>query len=87
MTNPAPKKYNQQNYWRYVFAPMFMAVIAFGIYILFTMNDSQAMSLNSVTKQVNSMSNESPPPVSSIFKNINANANTNTSPGNSFNAL
>jgi hypothetical protein len=56
MTNPAPKKYNQQNYWRYVFAPMFMAVIAFGIYILFTMNDSQAMSLNSVTKQVNSMS-------------------------------
>ena len=35
---------------------MFMAVIAFGIYILFTMNDSQAMSLNSVTKQVNSMS-------------------------------
>jgi hypothetical protein len=87
MTNPAPKKYNQQNYWRYVFAPMFMAVIAFGIYILFTMNDSQAMSLNSVTKQVNSMSNESPLPASSIFKNINANANTNTSPGNSFNAL
>jgi hypothetical protein len=87
MTNPAPKKYNQQNYWRYVFAPMFMAVIAFGIYILFTMNDSQAMSLNSVTKQVNSMSNESPRPASSIFKNINANVNTNTSPGNSFNAL
>ena len=35
---------------------MFMAVIAFGLYILFTMDDSQAMSLNSVTKQVNSMS-------------------------------
>lgn len=37
---------------------MFMAVIAFGLYILFTMDDSQAMSLNSVTKQVNSMSTE-----------------------------
>ena len=56
MTNPAPKKYSEQNYWRYVFAPMFMAVIAFGLYILFTMDDSQAMSLNSVTKQVNGMS-------------------------------
>jgi len=66
---------------------MFMAVIAFGLYILFTMDESQAMSLNSVTKQVNGMSNESPLPGSSIFKNINANANTNTSPGNSFNAL
>ena len=56
MTNPAPKKYSEQNYWRYIFAPMFMAVIAFGLYILFTMDESQAMSLNSVTKQVNSMS-------------------------------
>jgi hypothetical protein len=58
MTSPAPKKYSEQNYWRYIFAPMFMAVIAFGLYILFTMDDSQAMSLNSVTKQVNSMSTE-----------------------------
>jgi hypothetical protein len=58
MTSPAPKKYSEQNYWRYIFAPMFMAVIAFGLYILFTMDDSQAISLNSVTKQVNSMSTE-----------------------------
>jgi hypothetical protein len=35
---------------------MFMIVIGFGLYILFTMNDSQSMSLDSVTKQVNSMS-------------------------------
>jgi hypothetical protein len=56
MADPAPKKYSQQNYWRYIFAPMFMIVIGFGIYILFTMNDSQSMSLDSVTKQVNSMS-------------------------------
>jgi len=56
MTSPAPKKYSEQNYWRYIFAPMFMAVIAFGLYILFTMDDSQSMSLNSVTKQVNGMS-------------------------------
>lgn len=56
MADPAPKKYSQQNYWRYIFAPMFMIVIGFGLYILFTMNDSQSMSLNSVTKQVNSMS-------------------------------
>jgi hypothetical protein len=56
MADPAPKKYSQQNYWRYIFAPMFMIVIGFGLYILFTMNDSQSMSLDSVTKQVNSMS-------------------------------
>lgn len=37
---------------------MFMAVIAFGIYILFTMDDSQAISLDAVTKQVNSMSRQ-----------------------------
>ena len=89
MADPAPKKYSEQNYWRYIFAPMFMAVIAFGLYILFTMDESQAMSLNSVTKQVNGMSNEPPLPASSIFKNINANvnANANSSTGNSFNAL
>ena len=74
MTNPAPKKYNQQNYWRYVFAPMFMAVIAFGLYILFTMDDSQAMSLNSVTKQVNSMSGQA---------NNTSGNNTNLLNGNS----
>ena len=56
MPDPAPKKYSEQNYWRYIFAPMFMIVIGFGLYILFTMNDSQSMSLDSVTKQVNSMS-------------------------------
>ena len=56
MADPAPKKYSQENYWRYIFAPMFMIVIGFGLYILFTMNDSQSMSLDSVTKQVNSMS-------------------------------
>jgi len=56
MADPAPKKIDQQNYWRYIFAPMFMIVIGFGLYILFTMNDSQSMSLDSVTKQVNSMS-------------------------------
>jgi hypothetical protein len=56
MADPAPKKYSEQNYWRYIFAPMFMIVIGFGLYILFTMNDSQSMSLDSVTKQVNSMS-------------------------------
>ena len=56
MPDPAPKKIDQQNYWRYIFAPMFMIVIGFGLYILFTMNDSQSMSLDSVTKQVNSMS-------------------------------
>lgn len=56
MPDPAPKKIDEQNYWRYIFAPMFLIVIGFGLYILFTMNDSQSMSLNSVTKQVNSMS-------------------------------
>jgi len=69
MPDPAPKKYSEQNYWRYIFAPMFMIVIGFGLYILFTMNDSQSMSLDSVTKQVNSMSGitNAPLKVSSIF--------------------
>ena len=56
MPDPAPQKFDEQNYWRYIFAPMFLIVIGFGLYILFTMNDSQSMSLNSVAKQVNSMS-------------------------------
>jgi hypothetical protein len=73
MSNPAPKKYSEQNYWRYIFAPMFMAVIAFGLYVLFTMDDSQAMSLNSVTKQVNGMS-----------KSASVLVATNNSPNNLF---
>lgn len=75
MTNPAPKKYSEQNYWRYIFAPMFMAVIAFGLYILFTMDDSQAMSLNSVTKQVNSMS---------TLQGVSTLVNAGNSPNNVF---
>lgn len=52
---------------------MFMAVIAFGLYVLFTMDDSQAMSLNSVTKQVNGMS-----------KSASVLVATNNSPNNLF---
>ena len=60
---------------------MFMAVIAFGLYILFTMDESQAMSLNSVTKQVNSMSKEAPLPTFSTLESFNK------SSGNHYNAL
>lgn len=54
---------------------MFMAVIAFGLYILFTMDDSQAMSLNSVTKQVNSMS---------TLQGVSTLVNAGNSPNNIF---
>ena len=54
---------------------MFMAVIAFGLYILFTMDDSQSMSLNSVTKQVNSMSS---------LQGASAFVNAGNSPNNVF---
>lgn len=47
-----------------------MIVIGFGLYILFTMNDSQSMSLDSVTKQVNSMSKLNAGSTST-FENIN----------------
>lgn len=84
MTDPAPKKLSQQGYWRYVFAPMFLITIAFGLYILFTMNDTQAASLNSVTEQVEKMSELKG---SSIFKIPEVNAPGLTSEMNSFNTL
>jgi hypothetical protein len=52
MDTPPPRKYNQQRYWRYVFTPMILIIIAFGIYILFTMPDTQSLSTSQVTSRI-----------------------------------
>ena len=70
MTDPAPKKIDEQGYWRYVFAPLFMIVIAFGIYIIFTMPDEQSMSNSGIFKQLSQLSDESPLASASAFRSI-----------------
>jgi len=55
MDTPPPRKYNQQRYWRYVFTPMILIIIAFGIYILFTMPDTQSLSTSQVASRINLM--------------------------------
>ena len=53
--DPAPRKYNQQRYWRYVFTPLILIIVAFGIYIVFTMPDTQSLSMDQVTKRIASL--------------------------------
>jgi hypothetical protein len=55
MDTPPPRKYNQQRYWRYVFTPMILVIIAFGIYILFTMPDTQSLSTSQVANRINAL--------------------------------
>ena len=55
MDTPPPRKYNQQRYWRYIFTPMILIIIAFGIYILFTMPDTQSLSTSQVASRVNAL--------------------------------
>lgn len=55
MDTPRPRKYNQQRYWRYIFTPMILAIVAFGLYILFTMPDTQSLSYSQVTSRINAL--------------------------------
>jgi hypothetical protein len=50
--DPPPRKYSQQRYWRFVFTPLILALIGFGLYILFTMPDTQSISLDDVKQQL-----------------------------------
>lgn len=48
-SNPeAPRKFSQQKYWRYVFTPLLLFLIGFGIYILFNMPDTQTLNFKGV---------------------------------------
>lgn len=50
--DPPPRKYSQQRYWRFVFTPLILVLIGFGLYILFTMPDTQSISLDDVKQQL-----------------------------------
>jgi hypothetical protein len=67
MDTPAPRKYNQQRYWRYVFTPLLLVIIAFGLYILFTMPDTQSLSYTQVTSRINSLRKGASNTASSAF--------------------
>lgn len=73
MDTPGPRKYNQQRYWRYVFTPMLLVIIAFGLYILFTMPDTQSLSYTQVTSRINSLRKG--------VSNSNTSSSTFSSPG------
>jgi hypothetical protein len=48
-SNPeAPRTFSQQKYWRYVFTPLLLFLIGFGIYILFNMPDTQTLNFRGV---------------------------------------
>lgn len=71
----SPRKYNQQRYWRYVFTPLILIIVAFGIYIIFTMPDTQSLSIDQVTKRIGSLRK--------VASNVNSNNFSSVgSPGN-----
>ena len=55
MDTPPPRKYNQQRYWRFVFTPLILCIVAFGIYILFTMPDTQSLSTSQVASRISAL--------------------------------
>ena len=73
MDTPRPRKYNQQRYWRYVFTPMILLIVAAALYILFTMPDTQSLSYAQVTSRINSLrkaSNSASNTASAGFSNL-----------------
>ena len=70
--DPPPRKYSQQRYWRYVFTPMILLIVAFGIYILFTMPDTQSLTAQQIAKRIGS-----------LRANVGNNFSTVGTPGNS----
>ena len=55
MSGPAElkKRYSTVRYWRYIFTPILLMGILFGLFILFTASDAQTAAYNTLTKRTN----------------------------------
>lgn len=42
-------------YWRYIFTPLLLLTIVFGLYVLFTISPTHNMSFDRVIKQFNTI--------------------------------
>ena len=51
--------YTQVYYWRYVFTPIFVFLLLFSLYYLFTLSDAQAIDYNQLRQQAKVMINAS----------------------------
>lgn len=51
--------YSQVYYWRYVFTPIFVFLLLFSLYYLFTLSDAQAIDYNQLRQQAKVMINAS----------------------------
>jgi hypothetical protein len=49
MTERVGKRFSNVRYWRYVFTPMILIVMIFGLFIMYTADASMTSSFNSVT--------------------------------------
>lgn len=78
MDTPPPKKFSQQRYWRFVFTPFLLFLIGFGVYILFTMPDTHAISTSELKKQIGALK---------LNSNINNNFSSVGTAGSAFSAV
>jgi hypothetical protein len=51
--------YSQVYYWNYVFTPIFVFLVLFSLYYLFTLSDPQAIDYNQLRQQAKVMINAS----------------------------
>lgn len=49
MTERVGKRFSNVRYWRYVFTPMILIVMLFGLFIMYTADASMTSSFNTVT--------------------------------------
>lgn len=55
MATASETKYSNVRYWRFVFLPLLLITLFFGIFILFTSPDTQVSDFGSVIQRTNSM--------------------------------
>jgi hypothetical protein len=59
MAAPTEKKISNVRYWRYVFTPLLLITIAFGLFMLFASSDTQVADYSSLMKKTNAFLSES----------------------------
>ena len=60
------KQYSDVRFWRYIFTPLFLLGLFAGIFLLFTVPDTQFVSYDVLTNQVARLISPSAPPLNNI---------------------
>ncbi len=55
MATASEKKYSAVRYWRFIFVPLLLVTIFFGIFLLFQSPDTQMSDFGSVIQKTNSV--------------------------------